>query len=202
MSLKTKVKVGNITNLSDARYCAGMGAAWLGFPMKDAEGLLFSPEKFTDITGWVSGPEFVLEAEETNLKELYKIIDNYPAHYLQLDASQIEDFDPTHIERLIVSIDIHEWQKWKNIISESKALITHLLITNSSEGNPKDLHSLIGEMAEYGTLILGFGIIKETLTEILELPIVGIALNGSHEERPGMKDYDQLADILEALDTD
>ena len=26
MALKTFVKVGNISNLSDARYCAGMGA--------------------------------------------------------------------------------------------------------------------------------------------------------------------------------
>ena len=29
MPLKTFVKVGNITNLSDARYCAGMGVDML-----------------------------------------------------------------------------------------------------------------------------------------------------------------------------
>ena len=31
MPLKTIVKVGSITNLSDARYCAGMGVEMLGF---------------------------------------------------------------------------------------------------------------------------------------------------------------------------
>jgi phosphoribosylanthranilate isomerase len=31
MPLKTFVKVGCITNLSDARYCAGMGVDMLGF---------------------------------------------------------------------------------------------------------------------------------------------------------------------------
>ncbi len=31
MALKTIVKVGNITNLSDARYCAVMGVDMLGF---------------------------------------------------------------------------------------------------------------------------------------------------------------------------
>src|SRR6187402_255425 len=93
MSLKTKVKVGNITNLSDARYCAGMGASWLGFPMKEVDGSLLSPEKFMDITGWVSGPEFVLEAEEINLQQLYTVIQRYPAQYIQIEVSQLEFFD-------------------------------------------------------------------------------------------------------------
>jgi phosphoribosylanthranilate isomerase len=58
MSLKTKVKAGNITNLSDARYCAGMGVDWLSFPAEKV-----NPVKFKEITDWVTGPQFVLEAE-------------------------------------------------------------------------------------------------------------------------------------------
>ena len=42
--LKTQVKVSSITNLSDARYCAGMGVDLLGFPIQE-----ISLEKFTEI---------------------------------------------------------------------------------------------------------------------------------------------------------
>jgi len=202
MSLKTKVKVGNITNLSDARYCAGMGVDLLGFPVKNADGSLLSPDKFTDITGWVSGPEFVLEAEETDLTELYKTISRYPAQYLQLDASQLDLFDPAHIERLIISFDIHYWEKWKNKILQARPSIEYLLIRNDSEGNPTDLQVLIDEMAQYCPVLLGFGIVKENLLEVLHLSIAGISLQGSEEEKPGMKDYNQLADILEGLETE
>jgi phosphoribosylanthranilate isomerase len=37
MALKCFVKVGNVTNLSDARYCAGMGVDLLGFPVDAAQ---------------------------------------------------------------------------------------------------------------------------------------------------------------------
>ena len=202
MSLKTKVKVGNITSLSDARYCAGMGVLWLGFPVKSEDGSILTPEKFMDITGWVSGPEFVLEAHDTDLQDLYKTIGDYPADYIEIDAAQLEFFDPAFIKSLIVSIDIHYWEKWRNKIIQSKALISYLLIRNDREGNPMDLQALISEMADYCPVLLGFGVVKESLNSILELPIAGIALKGSAEEKPGMKEYNQLADILEELDTE
>ena len=57
MSLQTFVKVGEITNLSDARYCAGMGVDLLGFNVVentpgyvDSEGIIFSINK--DGTGF------------------------------------------------------------------------------------------------------------------------------------------------------
>ena len=202
MQLKTKVKVGNITNLSDARYCAGMGVGLLGFPISNPDGSLLSPEKFADITGWVSGPEFVIEVPGSELSTSYKIIENYSAHYIQLDAAHCELFDPAYIEQLIIALDIHEWEKWKKKIEAIKSKASYLLIRNSQESNPVDFLKVLAEMSQHVPLLLNFGIEKAKLPEILQLPIAGIALNGSEEEKPGMKDYDQLADILEALETE
>jgi phosphoribosylanthranilate isomerase len=201
MPLKTKVKVGNITNLSDARYCAGMGVDLLGFPLKNTDGSPLSPGKFTDITGWVSGPAFVLETGDANLAEVYQTIASYPAQYIELDASQLDRFDPAYIEKLIVSVDIHHWEKWKNKIIQAKDSIAYLLIRNDREGNPTDVKSLMEEMAQSCAVLLGFGVVKETLADVLQLPIAGISLRGSDEEKPGVKEY-HLADILEALDED
>ena len=53
--LKTKVKVSSIENLSDARYCAGMGVEWLGFP------LAMPVEKLEEIRNWLAGVQIVGE---------------------------------------------------------------------------------------------------------------------------------------------
>ena len=76
MSLKTKVKVGNITNLSDARYCAGMGVDMLGFAIGKADGQGVGATKFKEITDWIAGPEFILELPEgaiIDISEKYNV---------------------------------------------------------------------------------------------------------------------------------
>lgn len=78
MSLKTKVKVGNITNLSDARYCAGMGVDWLGFPIESV-----NPKTFAEITSWVTGPQFMIELKAGTVPEsLYE----YGVELIQVDS--------------------------------------------------------------------------------------------------------------------
>ena len=56
MPLKTFVKVGSITNLSDARYCAGMMVDMLGFRSVEGQEGYIKPAQFQEIRGWISGP--------------------------------------------------------------------------------------------------------------------------------------------------
>ena len=66
MALKTFVKISAINNLSDARYCAGMGVDMLGFALEPTNPDSISPEKYTEIIGWLSGVKFVGEFEQSN----------------------------------------------------------------------------------------------------------------------------------------
>ena len=73
MALTTIVKVGNITNLSDARYCAGMGVDMLGFCFEKKSEQYIDPESYKEIIGWISGPQLVGEFDtndETKILEL------------------------------------------------------------------------------------------------------------------------------------
>ena len=80
MALKTMVKVGQITNLSNARYCAGMGVNMLGFVVDDGSEFFISPEQFREISGWVAGVEFVGEISGSQIPELT----GYSFSYLQV----------------------------------------------------------------------------------------------------------------------
>lgn len=61
---------------------------------------------------------------------------------------------------------------------------------------------LIAEIAEYIPVLVDMNSIEATLAEIMLWPVEGIQLHGSSEERPGLKDYSQLADVLEQLESD
>src|SRR5690349_969235 len=85
MALKTLVKVGKISNLSDARYCAGMNVDLLGFRVVTGQDHYVSPELFKEIRGWFTGPAIVAEAYGIQKNEdLPAIIQQYLPDYIEL----------------------------------------------------------------------------------------------------------------------
>ena len=66
MGLRTTVIVNEINNLSDARYCAGMGVDYLGFSLESTDPGYVDPERFKEITSWVSGPEYLGEFKNSS----------------------------------------------------------------------------------------------------------------------------------------
>ena len=86
MSLKTEVKVGNISNLSDARYCAGMGVQYLGFSMDSNSEHYVDQNTLKTIKEWIVGPKIVGEFSDL----LSASIDD-PVYGEELDYIEISD---------------------------------------------------------------------------------------------------------------
>ena len=76
--LKTKVKVSKVTNLSEARYCAGMGVDFLSFPVSSVD-----PKTYQEITGWVAGPLFGVEIDSNPYEQ-------YPADFVEVPFESID----------------------------------------------------------------------------------------------------------------
>ena len=69
--------------------------------------------------------------------------------------------------------------------------------TTVDETNCRLLHDL----AKLYKVIIGFGVEKSNLNYILdEVKPFGIGLQGSDEIRPGLKTFDELEEIFEALE--
>ena len=81
---KVFTKINAVTNLSDARYCAGMGVAFLGFCLDKSDPSYISPEQFKKITGWIQGVALVGELEEKNKVSIQQISQQYMVDYIQL----------------------------------------------------------------------------------------------------------------------
>jgi phosphoribosylanthranilate isomerase len=193
MALKTKVKVGRITNLSDARYCAGMGVDMLGFSTSGPNSISF--DKFKEINGWITGPKLVLEVHKTEDVEI--ALSTYLANFLEVNIDLLDSLKPRDGVSLIVRIDIGRWDK--NLLSTSgRQDIEHILIENYTRTNEETLK----QISKTYPILLELNDSTFKLDEVLELPIDGIALMGSDELRPGLKDYNQLSQVLEKLDVD
>jgi len=185
MSLKAKVKVGNVTNLSDARYCAGMGVDLLGFPV--GEGNL-KPEQYKQLIDWVSGPEFVLEAYHSPSSDLQYITDNYPGHYIGVGVDQLDWLSRKDLN-FVVAIEPGVWARLSGELSKKENVKFVEILGWKGEEITSTIPVLVNvnSVEELGAIINNGQ---------------GIALSGSDEEKPGIKDYSTLADILEALEVD
>jgi phosphoribosylanthranilate isomerase len=59
------------------------------------------------------------------------------------------------------------------------------------------------EIAENHKILLGFGVEADNVLDLIDSSsISGIALKGGDEIKPGYKDFDALADILEAIEVE
>jgi phosphoribosylanthranilate isomerase len=193
MALKTKVKVGKITNLSDARYCAGMGVDLLGFPI-GAHGI--DAKKYKEITDWVSGPAFVLELSTDTTENIEDVIHSYNADFVEISVRQLQ-FVNNLTKPLIVKLTPDDWAHHKQELLRNKSGIAHLLLIRSGSSIPASVPW--NEMKSFSVL-LSYTDFDYSIHELLELPIEGIALSGSEEIKPGLKEYVHLSDILEALE--
>lgn len=189
MSLKTKVKAGNITNLSDARYCAGMGVDWLSFPAEKV-----NPVKFKEITDWVTGPQFVLEVK--SLENSIPVSD-YSVSTIQISFSQLSWINEIPGKEWMVTIRLSDWIKFESELLAQKKKITQLIVVLDDTQNQQ---ALLTSMRSHFQVLIEFNSAEQSLNEILSLPADGINISGSNELKPGLKDFDALSSVLEELE--
>ena len=212
--LATLVKISNVTNLSDARYCAGMGVDMLGFSMDEFSPDYVDPSRFTAIRNWVVGVQIVGETTETDLDRIGELIATYQPDLLQIEeAALLPSLStlgkppgglPPGGLRLILRLNLAgiTLEQLDALLQINPTNADFILLESQAPIHlDDDLKTSIGQLAARHAVLLGAGITAETVHDRLaELPIKGIALTGGPEDRPGSRDFGELMDILEALE--
>jgi len=175
--LITKVKVGKVTNLSEARYCAGMGVDFLSFPASSVD-----PKTYQEITGWVAGPLFGVEIDSNPYEQ-------YPADFFEVPFESIDKIPDG--KKAFVHLSVNEWFEKKSKLIEGKEKIMAIELSVSSI---EDAKRIIEEISNVFDVFLKHHHSFD-INSILKLPIAGISLEGSSEVRAGLKEY-PLAEVL------
>ena len=198
MSLKYFVKVGNVNNLSDARYCSAMGVNQLGFKLNDFDNNSSIIDNIKEIIGWINGVDTVGEFDNNNVEFINSIIKIELFDFIQLNHKiSINDvnIDPKRIIISIKHIDefneffvddfIKKFSKISYLIIENVELFTSIQLYKFS----KNFNILINPTLNF--------IKNEDL--INKYSLIGFNLFGSEEVKVGFKDYNSISDTLDLI---
>ncbi len=193
MSLKTVVKVGNITNLSDARYCAGMGVDMIGFCLDKDTPHFVDSKTAQEIAGWIAGVSIVGEISTGVQAE----VSAYPLAMVEVStAQQLKDFAGMGAP-LIFRFSVDNLEKldfYNQILSEYQSLVNYFVVESKVLEMNEEIKSLLRKWCAEYPILLGFGINSTNIMEILEeIKPAGISLSGVFEEFSEMLEVIELA---------
>jgi len=204
--LSRTVKISNVTNLSDARYCAGMGVEMLGFSIDEDSPNYISPKKFEEICSWLAGVQLVAETSQADPENLLKALADYPVHYVQVESPGLLTYLQSELNLpliLRISVDTYDFNDIYSILSRYGDDVAYFLLESDANTALSDEWiQVLSQLAKEYPILIGFGFDDEvTVNKLTEtFPEIGIALRGSEEIRPGYKDFGSMMDILEALE--
>ena len=191
-----KIKLGNITNLSDARFAAAAGIEYMGFCFDTNNVNYIPPVKAKQIIDWTSGCFVVAEFGNQSIHEIMAITE-----MLNIDIVEINNHllpaDLIEIDKPIIKkLDL-------NLLKAEIALYTtkvdafHLFA--SHENNSISAEQL-KEICANHKIIWGLNTSSKTIKAIIaSYQPYALNITGGDEEKTGVKDFDELNDILDVL---
>lgn len=205
MALITSVIVNSVNNLSDARYCAGMGVDMIGFCLDDTQAKYVSPQEIKEMAGWIAGVKLVGEFKKTDIEQINELADTCNLDYVQLDKQylidEIQQINRPVIQRARFTKDTIE----SELIEEMhlyKDHVAYFLIYSDDYQTIDDTNTrFLQDLAHEFKILIGFGINKENVIQVVQdIRPAGIGLQGGQEIKPGLKDFDALQEIFEELE--
>ncbi|TAD97946.1 MAG: hypothetical protein EAZ97_11635 [Bacteroidetes bacterium] len=195
MSLKTIVKVGNISNLGEARYCAGMGVEMLGFCLDKQSPNFVDQKKFEGIVQWVEGIKIVGEFSQIPEQDFSE----YHLDYIEIqNVEHIKHFSKSQIP-LILALNVdYSLSKFANIFEKYRHHISYFLLKTNQLLPPFFLEELRNFASHY-PILFDYHTQNQSIEQILETGVKGIALQGSEEISVGINDFEELELIFEQL---
>ncbi|WP_197031866.1 phosphoribosylanthranilate isomerase [Hymenobacter swuensis] len=205
MSLLVPVMVRGINNLSDARYCAGMGADSLTFRLDPAFADYLTPEAVQELSGWVAGVQLIGEFDTLPMEEINTLVQKCGLHAVLLHRRRPAD----ELAQLTVpALKLTPWVQ--DMMPEDVDLrfreqaphyLGFVLATPPSPlPNAAELLRLTEQARTY-PVWLGAGFSPDNLRGFVEkVRPAGIVLQGGDEIKPGLRDFDEMEAVFEQLE--
>ncbi len=198
------IKASGITNLTDARYFAAKEVDFLGFNLEEnTEGYL-DPMYMKAIREWVEGPGIVGEFTRASLSYVREA-----AAFFGLDAVQVpaaaHGADLALLDGLVVIAVIDGKQpEMDQVLRETAPFVQYFLLDISGIIDPEtgvlpDLDLWKKRCSDYPMLLHADLSASHWPTLLDALEPAGLNVVGGEEERVGVKSFDEIEAIFEAL---
>ncbi|SHJ22112.1 phosphoribosylanthranilate isomerase [Hymenobacter daecheongensis DSM 21074] len=206
MSLISPVLVRGINNLSDARYCAGMGADYLTFRLDPILPGHLQPEVVQELSGWVAGVRLVGEFDTLSVEEI-----NRMAQACRLDYVLLHRRRPAE-ELAQLAIPALKLIKWipdmlvedveKRFRDQHAHVAGFVLATPPAHALSAMQLAQLTQQARTYKLWLGTGYAPPLSIRqfVEEIKPAGLVLEGGEEIKPGLRDFTELEAAFEQLE--
>ena len=214
----TKLKICGITNLADARYCAGAGVDYLGFIQHRPSPRFIEPAKAKEIISWLYGPEpvgvFVYEGAPNEDTETRTWIDqvNETIRFVGFSMIQIHGtLSPDLLDLIEVPIikafSVSPSTTPEALMQQALAYAeaNYFLLDTAKAGmwggtgEAFDWDTAKEATETYDVFIAG-GLNASNIEEVIRtVNPYAIDIASGVEESPGVKDFDKLADVFDIL---
>jgi phosphoribosylanthranilate isomerase len=208
MHVNTNLKLGEVNNLSDARFAAGAGAKYVGFCLSPRHPQYAEPNKVKEILGWIEGIKPVAEWENEPTEVISDTCQRLGIEYVQLNhcdsdcSMALKDFiliqnfylDVEDTSGLINRLDhVQRYTRYYMLSFRDAAMQEQYLKIPAHQ-------QMIKELCRDFPVFLNFHFTPANLVPCIEAySPFGINLKGGPEDKPGYKDFDQLNELVDLL---
>lgn len=195
MEFVTKIKLGSVTNLSDARYAAALGAEWVGFSFDKDSKEYIHPVKAKEIIDWIAGVEIVGEFGDMPTGDISDYISLLNLTWIEVN----NNLTPQELNLLPVNkikVITKGADNVEEITTDYREHVEFFLLKGFDEEEVKSLavqHQVIWDVPVLN---------EEQVTAIKNSLPTAINLKGEDEEQPGTRDFNLLNDFMDQLRTE
>lgn len=198
------IKASRITNLTDARYFAAREVHFLGFNLDEGTEGYVEPPVMHAIRDWVEGPKIVGEFSSAPVEVVREAAAFFHLDAVQVSASRHLDQLP-QLAGLAVLLELEPAASpgdVERVMSQAAPLVQFFLLPFFSEHiSDADADAWAALFAQYPVL-LGTTVSADQLPALLaRLQPGGVNLTGGEEERVGVKSFDELEEVFDALES-
>lgn len=202
MSFVIKIKLGNVTNLSDARYAAAVGIHYIGFCFDPSDENYLAPIRAKEMIDWISGSNIVAEFGDQPLSEIRDISELLHIDVIEVNNHLLPDELQGLQKAVIKKIDISAFslpQLETELQAYRSVCDAFHLYTSGKGADPETLGRIAGLFANE-KLIWGFELDPGNIGEVISTyKPYALNLSGGSEEKAGVRDFDSLNELIELL---
>lgn len=189
MALKSIVKVSHLSNLSDARFCSGMGVELLGFAAIPGGEHYMDPAVFQEIRGWLAGPQIIAELYGIlSASQIHDVVANYAPDYFELTWEDYSKYGKDLTLPCIVSF-------------------SDIADARTAGRDPGIAYAIVGEKTSGADIagapypaLLRIGSLNHLTVALSDGRFQGYVIEGPRQTQAGITSYDELGALLEALE--
>lgn len=200
MANATNIKLSPITNLSDARFAAAAGIEYMGFCFDPSSPDFLLPIKAREILEWTSGSHAIGEFGKQEVEEIAELSELLNMDVVLLNNNILPDELPQIAKPIIKAISLDDMGPVE-LANELCAYAPYAdaFQLNGLQSIEARKDELIEACAQY-KIVWNLPYTHANVLEILNTyKPYSIVILAATEEKTGMKEYDELNEMLEIL---